>query len=167
MEDFKDIVKDLGNLEMKDSEEPRELPYNSIDLTDYSVEPMNTEEVKELWRQGKEFIAKEHTQIIVQAQVHRVDDAERPSSLETLVEKTGPDATLLTPSTPVEVIAEESAHSDSLNFVKAEIYANEGLKIEFNSGIIPTDEVRGRIYLAVEIGSVTLDALYDPGYIIH
>ena len=63
----------------------------------------------------------------------------------------------------MEVIAEESAHSNSLNFVKAEIHANEGLEIEFNSGIVPTDEVRGRIHLAVEIGSITLDALYDPG----
>ena len=58
---------------------------------------------------------------------------------------------------------EESPHSDSLDFVMAEIHASGGLETEFNSGIVPTKEVRGRIHLFVGIGSVTLDALYDPG----
>ena len=62
-----------------------------------------------------------------------------------------------------EVIAEEPPHSDSLDFVEVEFCQSEGLETEFNSGIVPTDEVRGRIHLAVEVGSVTLDALYDPG----
>ena len=57
---------------------------------------------------------------------------------------------------------EESPHSTSLDFVEAEFHESEGLESEFNSGIIPTDEVRGRIHLAVKIGSVTLDALYNP-----
>ena len=70
MEDFKNIVDDLENLEIKNSYKPRELPHNSIDLIDDSVNPTNTEEVKRLWREGEKFIAKEHTQIIVQAQVH-------------------------------------------------------------------------------------------------
>ena len=54
-------------------------------------------------------------------------------------------------------------HSDSLDFVEAYLHQCEGLETDFNGGIVPTDEVRGRIHLAVEIGSVTLDALYDPG----
>ena len=37
IEGFKDIVKDLGNLDVKSREKPRELPYNSMDLTDDSV----------------------------------------------------------------------------------------------------------------------------------
>ena len=80
-----------------------------------------------------------------------------------MVEKTGPDAALLTPNNRDEVIAEEPPHSDSLDFVEIEFRQSEGLETEFNSGIVPTDEVRGRIHLAVEVGSVTLDALYDPG----
>ena len=75
--------------------------------------------------------------------------------------------TRLTPSNSVGVFTEETPHSGSLDFVEAEFQESEGLKTEFNSGIVLTDEVRGRINLAVEIGSVTLDALYDPGYIIH
>ena len=47
--------------------------------------------------------------------------------------------------------------------VKAEIHQREDLTTDFNSGIVPTDEFRGRIHLAVEIGSVTLDALYNLG----
>ena len=80
-----------------------------------------------------------------------------------MVEKTGPDAALLTPNNSDEVIAEEPPHSDSLDFVEVEFRQCEGLETEFNSGIVPTDEIRGRIHLAVEVGSVTLDALYDPG----
>ena len=85
-------------------------------------------------------------------------------SLKTLVEKTGPDAVLLTPDNSDEVIVEERPHSDSLHFVKAEFHQSQGLDTVFNSGIVPTDEVRGRIHLAVEVGSVTLDALYDPRF---
>ena len=127
------------------------------------MEPTDTKEVKELWRQGKEFVGDEHTQITVQAQVHRMDDAVRSPSLKTLVENTGPDETLLTPNNSGGVIAEESPHSESLDFVDAEFHESEGLETDLNSGIVPTDEVRGRIHLAVEIGLVTLDALYDPG----
>ena len=79
IEDYKDIVEDPGNLEINDREKPRELPYRRVDLKDDSEEPANTEENKELWRQGKEFVGEEHTQITVQAQVHRVDDAEKIS----------------------------------------------------------------------------------------
>ena len=160
---LEDIVKDVGNLEVEDREKPRVLPYKCLDLKDDSEEPTNTEENKELWRQRKEFVAEEYTQITVQALVHRADNAERHPSLKTLVEKTGPDAALLTPNYSDEVIAEEPPHSDSLDFVEAEFHQSEGLETEFNSSIVPTDEVRGRIHLAVEVGSVTLDALYDPG----
>ena len=125
---LEDIVKDLGNLEFGDREKPRELPYRRVDLKDDSEEPTNTEENKELWRQGKEFVAREHTQITVQALVHRADDAERPPSLETLVEKTGPDAALLTLNNSDEVIAEEPPHSHSLDFVEAEFHQSEGLE---------------------------------------
>ena len=52
---------------------------------------------------------------------------------------------------------------DSLDFVVAEFHQSEGLEADFNSGIVPTDEVHGRIHRAEEIGSVTLDVLYDPG----
>ena len=97
------------------------------------------------------------------AQVHRVDDPEGFSSLKTVVGKNGPDETLLTPSNLGGVIAEESPHSDSLDFVEAEFHECDGLKTDFNSGLVPTEEVRGRIHLVMEIGSVTLDALYDPG----
>ena len=77
---FEDIEKDLRNLEVEDREKPfkPKLPYRRVDLKDDSEEPTNTEEKKELWRQGKEFVAEEHTQITVQALVHRTDDAERP-----------------------------------------------------------------------------------------
>ena len=92
-----------------------------------------------------------------------MDDAEIFSSLKNLVGKTGPDVTLLTPSNSVGINAEELPHSRSLDFVEAEFHKSEGLETEINSGIVPTDEVRGRIHLAVEIGSVTLYALYDPG----
>ena len=91
-----------------------------------------------------------------------MDDAEGFFSLKTLVGKTGPDETLLTPNNSGGVIAEESPHSDSLDFVEAEFHECEGQETDFNSGIVPTDEVRGRIHLAVEIGLVSLDALYDP-----
>ena len=87
-----------------------------------------------------------------------MDDAKRSPSLKTLVENTGPDAALLTLNNSGEVIAEEPPHSDSLDFVEDEFHQSEGLETEFNSSIFPTDEVRGRIHLAVEIGSVTLDA---------
>ena len=160
---FDGMEKDLENFEVKGRKKPRELPFRPVDFKDDSEEPTNTDENKELWRQGKEFVAEENTRITVQAQVHRADDAERPPSLKTLVEKTGPDAALLTPNNSGGVIAEESPHSDSLDFVEAEFHQSEGLETEFNSGIVPTDEVRGRIHLAVEVGSVTLDALYDPG----
>ena len=63
----------------------------------------------------------------------------------------------------VGVVAEESRHLDSLDFFEAEFHEGEDLEAEFNSGIVPTDEVRGRIHLTVEIVSVTLDALYNPG----
>ena len=33
---LEDIVKDLGNLEVKDGEKPRELPYRRVDLKDNS-----------------------------------------------------------------------------------------------------------------------------------
>ena len=92
-----------------------------------------------------------------------MDDAKRSSSFKTLVEKTGPDAAPLTPNNLGEVIAEEPPHSDSLDFVEVEFRQSEGLETDFNSGIVPTDEVRGRIHLAVEVGSVTLDALHNPG----
>ena len=157
------MVKDLGNLEVKNREKPRELPYNCMDLTDDSKEPTNTEQELELWRQGKEFPAEEYTQITVQTQVHRVDDAERSSSLKTLVEKTGPDVVLLTPNSSVGVVAKESSHPHSLNFVEDEFHESESLETEFNSSIVPTDKVRGRVHLAIEIGSITQDVLYDPG----
>ena len=82
-EGFEDIVKDLRNLYAKDRKKPRELPYNSMDFKDDSEEPTNTDELKKLWRQGEEFIAEEHIKITVQAQVHRVEDSERSSSLKT------------------------------------------------------------------------------------
>ena len=55
----------------------------TIDMPEYWGVKMSgiAEEIKELWRQGKEFIAEEHTQITVR--VHRVDDAERYFSLKT------------------------------------------------------------------------------------
>ena len=71
IEGFVDNVKDFGNLEDKNREKPRELPCRHADFKDDSEEPANTEENMELWRQGKEFEEKEHTQITVQAQVHR------------------------------------------------------------------------------------------------
>ena len=95
---FEDNVRDLGNLEVKNRKKPCELPYRHVDSKDDSEETTNAEENKELWRQGKEFVADEHTQITVQAQVHRVNDAERSPSLKTLVEKTGPYTALLTPN---------------------------------------------------------------------
>ena len=61
------------------------------------------------------------------------------------------------------VTAEGSPQSDSLDFVEVDFHHSEGLESEFNSSIVSTNEIRGRIHLAVEIGSVTLDALYDPG----
>ena len=81
-----------------------------------------------------------------------------------MVEKTGPDAALLTPNNSDEIIAEEPPHSDSLDFFEVGFRQSEGLETQFNSGIVPTDDVRGRIHLAVKVGSVTLDALYDPGF---
>ena len=89
--------------------------------------------------------------------------AERSSNPKIFVGKTGPDETLLTPHNSGRVIAEESPHSDSFDFVEAEFHESESLETDFNSGIVPTDDVRGRIHLAVEIGSVTLDASYEPG----
>ena len=83
-----------------------------MDFKDKGEKPTNTDEIKELWRQGKEFTAEEHTEITVRAQVHRVDDAEGFSSFKTLVGKTGPDESLLTPSNSGGVITEESPHSD-------------------------------------------------------
>ena len=159
---FEDVVMDLGNLEVKNREKPRELPYRRVDLKDDSEEPANTEENKELWRQSKKFVADEHTQITVQAQVDGVDGAEGSSDLKTLVKKTRLDAALLTPNNSGGVIAEESLHSDSLDFVEANFHQSEGLETVFNSGIISMDDVLSRIHLAIEIGSVTLDALYDP-----
>ena len=82
---FKGDVKDLGNLGIIDGEKPRELPHRPVDFENESSESSNTDENKELWRQGKEFVAEENTQITVQAQVHRADDAERHPSLKTLV----------------------------------------------------------------------------------
>ena len=35
-------------------------PVTTTDLKDESEEPTNTEEDKELWRQGKEFVAEEY-----------------------------------------------------------------------------------------------------------
>ena len=155
--------KDLGNLGIIDREKPRELLHRPVDFKDDGEEPMNTDENKELWRQGKEFVAEENTQITVQALVHRADDVEGPPGLKTLVEKTGPDAALLTPKNSDGVITGEPPHSDSLDFVRAEFRQSEGLETEFNSGSVLTDEVRGRIHLAVEVGSVTLDVFYDSG----
>ena len=79
-----------------------------------------------------------------------------------MIEKTGPDTTLSTLSNSVGVIEDESLYSVLLDFDKAENLKSKGLETEFNSGIVPTKEVCGRIHLAMEIGSVTLDALYDP-----
>ena len=59
----------------------------------------------------------------------------------------------------VAVVAEKSPNSDSLDFVEAEFHESEGLEMKFNSGFVPSFVP----HLAVEIGSVTLDALYDPG----
>ena len=51
IEDCEDIVRDLENSKMGNSEEPRELPYDSIDLADDSEESANTEDfpVLRLW----------------------------------------------------------------------------------------------------------------------
>ena len=40
---FDDIEKDLGNLEVKGREKPRELPYRRVDFKDDSEKPTNTE----------------------------------------------------------------------------------------------------------------------------
>ena len=48
MEDVEEIVEDLGNLEMENSEEHRKLRYNEVDLKDDSMKPTNTEEVRKL-----------------------------------------------------------------------------------------------------------------------
>ena len=85
-------------------------------------QPTDTEENTALSRQGKEIVAEGHTQITVQAQVHRVDDVERSPSLKILAEKTEPDAALLSPNNSDGVIAEESPHSDSLDFFEAEFH---------------------------------------------
>ena len=50
---FKDDVKDLGNLGITDREKPCELPHRPVDFEDDSGEPTNTDEDKELWRQGR------------------------------------------------------------------------------------------------------------------
>ena len=54
---FDNEEKDLGNFEVEDWEKPRELPYRCVDFKDDSEEPTNTDEDKELWRLGKEFVA--------------------------------------------------------------------------------------------------------------
>ena len=48
---FDVIEKDFGNLEDKNREKPRELPYKPADRKDDSEEPTNTDENKVLWRQ--------------------------------------------------------------------------------------------------------------------